>query len=174
MTYGHAKHTMPGLILPRSITIRVSALGGSQSRESRPVAGAVLGVQARGCIKNNYYLGPFFTDAIGVALITRADLARAAEDHLETGQMDYYSLEQCDPIVDIELWTGHAIRRAIRARREIWTQLLPGESARYDSIEDLIRRYEQAPNLTLQSLPPSISDRWADANHEAEYSFVVS
>jgi hypothetical protein len=159
---------VPGLVLPEEVTIRLL----SEDRTPFRVPEVIVEIYTSGCRKNNYHLGPFFSDADGVVTITREMLERAASDELATGLMDYGGIGECAPDVAIRPWTKSEVTRAVEAR-EYWTSLLPGEAAEYRSIDELIQRYTQAANHRLRFGGVAPQDRWDGSRARVEYEYVV-
>ena len=160
---------MPGLVLPEQITIHLLL----EDRTPFRVSEVMLLVDTAQCRKNNYHLGPFFSDADGIVRITRSMLEREVRDELETGVMDYGRIDECAPDITIRPWTISEIQRAQRARREIWTSLLPGEALEYRSIDDLLERYARAANHRLRDSDGAIHDRWDGTRSQVAYEYVV-
>jgi hypothetical protein len=80
-------------------------------------------------------LGPFATDAEGVATIMKRELLAEAAAHYDSGLMDYEVIENCQPIVEIAALEPQAIEKALVARTNVWKTILRGKSDRWTSIE---------------------------------------
>jgi hypothetical protein len=132
-----------------------------------------MGIQTAACRKNDYHLGPFFSEADGIVRITRAMLERDVSDTLSTGLMDYGGIEECAPDVAIRAWTPAETARAGEGRREVWTDLLAGEALEYRSIEELIGRFARSVNHYLRVPEDGIRDRWDGSRRRVEYDYVV-
>jgi hypothetical protein len=87
--------------------------------------------------------------------------------------MDYAPVNECSLSVEIHLFSGEDIHRAIEARK-IWRSLLAGEGERWNSIEQLLDVYRKAKNGRLfDDQLPSIGDDWDKVGAEYTYDFVV-
>ena len=107
----------------------------------------VFSVDTHARHKNDYHLGPFFSDENGVVTITRELLDTYAEAELESGLMGYASISDCYSLVEIRLWSDDDLERAIRGR-QTWG-LLKREKTLWESPEELIERFRNANNRSL-------------------------
>lgn len=164
---------MDGLVFPEVVTLRLVTPGAAGAEEPLPLAGVVFGVQTFHCRKNNYRLGPFFSDAGGVVVMTREALELSARAELDTGAMDYGDVRECAPDVEIRHWTASEVRRALHARQETWTRLLSGEAELHGSLGALLRRYREAPNHRLADRAAPVRDRWDGSRARVEYTYAV-
>jgi hypothetical protein len=163
---------LTGLIFPEVTRIRLVTKSDGGVDAVR-LAGMAFRVQTTRCSKNDYGLGPFFSDGDGVVAITRRALELSAKSQLETGLMDYGSVADCSPDVELRHWTRDEIVRATYARCEIWTRELPGEGELYGSLEALLLRYRDAPNGRIGAAS-TIHDRWDGSRPRVEYEYVVT
>ena len=144
----------------------------SPTGEPYRCADLLLRVHAIARRKNDFRLGPYPTDADGVARITRADLEAAVGSTLDSGLMDYYRIEDCHSTVQISLWTPDDISRAHNARSTTWTSLLSGELRRWHSMQELLALYSRALAATrslsgLYAL--DIRAEWTDPSARHSY-----
>ena len=149
------------------------------SGEAYRCADLLLRVHAFARRKNDFSLGPYPTDADGVACITKADLEAGVAATIDSGIMDYYRIEDCHPAVQISLATADDILRAHSSRSTSWTSLLSGERRRWHSIGELIALYSRALVATrsLAGLRPlDITAEWTDpsAKHSYDLRFLQS
>jgi hypothetical protein len=125
--------------------------------------------------KNDYHLGPFFSDEHGVVTISKELLEISAEAERETGIMDYGSIDECYSLVEIRLCSENDLVRAISAR-QVWG-LLGREASVWESKESLIERLKQAHNKSLivqEGLGlDRLRDEWKDGMRKCSYDFFV-
>jgi hypothetical protein len=159
-------------VFPEIVAIRILTSRDDSAKPLR-LAGIAFRVKTFHCRKNDYALGPFFSDGDGVVTITRRALELSASSTLATGIMDYGLPTECGPDVELSHWNGTDISRAQEARRSTWTRALPGEEELYGSLEALLRRLREAPNDSLEDVSP-IRDRWDGSRPHVEYRYVVS
>ena len=88
------------------------------------LANVLFVVRAFANRKNDFVLGPFATDQDGVVKITKRDLMAEATANYDTGIMDFDSVENCKPVVEIAAMKASEIEKALQARTTIWTKLL--------------------------------------------------
>jgi hypothetical protein len=118
--------------------------------------------------KNDFLLGPFATDADGVATITRAQLLAEAAAHYDSGLMDYDQIEECKPVVEIAPMEPSDIDRALKSRITLWKNLLQGETERWASIEELCNVYRNAANGRVSA--GALRVCWDSSEIEVEYA----
>ena len=162
---------MARLCLPELVTVRLL----SWQSEPFRCADILVGVRTFARAKNDFHLGPFATNADGICTFTKQDLHAEAEAHYDTGLMDYRSIEDCYPLVELSLFSPEHISKALKARTEIWTCQLNGENKRWKSIEELISLYRRASAAiqTIDGYIPYIRGEWAEPGANFEYSFYV-
>jgi hypothetical protein len=157
------------LILPECVTIHLLSRDASGTLRPSRVHCLPFNVHTFGCRKNNYRLGPFFSDAEGRVVITRELAELSVRDTLDTGLMDYGDICECAPDVEIRNWTSDDIDRCISARQNGWTMLLSGERQIYSSLDELLRRLRAAPRLNQVA---AIRDRWDGTRPVVEHQCV--
>jgi len=162
------------LVLPEQITIDVLLWAGHQAVAYRG-APIVLGIKTYARAKNDYHLGPIFTDHDGHVRLTRADLNHYESAIVAQGIMDVRALGESYSFVQIVHWTSEQIGRAIDARTKTWTQLLPGEKELFGSVSDLIRRLQGAGNARFSPmLWPPVRDEWDGRPGPREYKYILN
>jgi energy-coupling factor transporter transmembrane protein EcfT len=160
------------LCLPELVTVRLVTLSGKPFR----CADTLVYVNATARRKNSFHLGPYPTDSDGIARITKQELEAQVSATQDSGLMDYGSIDDCYPLVEIILATPEAISRALEARTKTWTGLLKGEEKRWKSIEELRTLLRRAVNATraISILDPvCIRDEWVKPMAKYDYSFRV-
>jgi len=111
------------------------------------LAGVIVSIKATARRKNDYFLGPYWSNSSGFIEITKEDLLSAIDATHESGLMDYAGINQCSPKVKIAVLSRSSIDRIVNCRKTIWKSLLKGEKKRFQSVEDLISIYESSPNV---------------------------
>jgi hypothetical protein len=160
---------MVSLVIPEKVVLRLVDSRGDPFR----VANVLFFVRAFATTrKNNFRLGPFVTDAEGMATITKRDLLAEATANITTGIMDYDPIESCGPIVEIAAMEPQEIEKALEARTTIWKRLLIGESERWTSIEELRNVYRTAANKSISA--KAIRVRWDGSANEYQYAFSTA
>jgi len=157
------------LILPESATITLHDNSGSPLH----VANIIFEVHLFARQKNDFYLAPFSSDASGRVSITRSELEWGIAATYDSGIMDYAGVENCFPLVELRLLSGHQIDQRIAARKT-WRSLLKGEAERWSSIDDLLRVYRHARNkdFVIYEGYSRIRDQWD--GHQTDYNYDYS
>jgi hypothetical protein len=158
---------MASLLIPDKVVLRLV----DSQHEPLRVANVLFFVHAFANRKNDFSLGPFATDAEGVATIMKRDLLAEAAAHYDSGLMDYEVIENCNPIVEIAVMEPLAIEQALVARTNVWKTLLRGESERWTSIEELRNLYRTAANTRISA--QAIRVRWDESTNEFEYTVTA-
>jgi len=161
---------MASLILPEIASVKLKTGMGQDYH----IPNIVFSVDTHARHKNDYHLGPFFSDENGVVTITRELLDTYAEAELESGLMDYASISDCYSLVEIRLWSDDDLERAIRGR-QTWG-LLKREKTLWESPEELIERFRNANNRSLVIAEgfSHIRDEWDGSRQEYAYDFHVT
>jgi hypothetical protein len=102
----------------------------------------------------------------------KKDLLAEATAHYDSGLMDYEDVENCQPVVEIAAMEPQDIEKALVARTNVWKALLRGESARWMSIEELLKLYRTAANNRISV--QTIRVRWNESTSECEYAVTAS
>jgi hypothetical protein len=163
---------MPNLLFPELVTVRLVTSSGAPFR----CADILVNIHLSARRKNDFHLGPYPTNAEGVASFTREDMRASVDDTYASGLMDYGPVEECFPRVLILLSTPESISKALEARTKVWTLLFKGEKRRWKSIEELRSLYRRAAEAiqNISVLPPArLQAEWTNATAKYEYSFEV-
>jgi hypothetical protein len=86
--------------------------------------------------------------------------------------MDYGKLGDCTSAIEVRVWSGDDVGRALYARHHTWTAELAGEAELYGSLDALVRKYATAPNSRFKSAA-SLRDDWTEFETTKEYELVV-
>jgi hypothetical protein len=140
------------------------------------MANVILGVHLFASRKNDFYLGPYVSNADGIVVITKEDLYHDVEATYDSGLMDYVSVETCHTLVEIELKTADDIEKALHSREKVWTMLLKGETERWGTIKNLLKTYKTSANKNLDVSKEfsRIRDDWDGRRDEYEYDFFIN
>ena len=170
---------MSNLVLPSSVRIHVLTWTGSiQAPRDTPVISRsiAVSVQTFAHAKNDYHLGPFFSEN-GVINITLAELERAAALELDFGLMDYYPLAECFSLVEIRAWSAAQVNRALNARK---TELERGrffsehDTERWGTPAAYVRRLQECGNRDLKDpVWFQVRDEWDGSKRAVEYEYRV-
>jgi hypothetical protein len=158
------------LILPEIATVKLKTGMGQDYR----VPNIVFSVETHARHKNDYHLGPFFSDDDGVVAITRELLDIYVEAELDSGLMDYTHISDCYSLIEIRLWSENDLEQAIKVR-QLWG-LLKREKTLWQSPEELIERFRNANNraLAISEGFSRIRDEWDGRKQEYGYDFYVT
>ena len=149
-------------------------LAGDSGPKPLELPGVVFEVHLFARRKNDYHLGPFFSDAGGQIQISTEACRYLVEAEHESSLMDYAGLAHCDPVVTIRHLSGEEVARAAESRRTAWRQLLRGERHLFRSIEELIALYEAAPNGLLEPGGQLLRVRWDGSESHPAYQYPVT
>jgi hypothetical protein len=157
----------PTLILPEKVRLRLTDVSG----RTVALANVLFRVRAFSRRKNNFDLLPFSTDSQGTANISRWELMAQVSAEYDSGLMDYCSIDECYPEVEISVLTNDEIQRAIQTRTTIWKTLLNGERDRWRTHAELVELYRSATNSQIQA--KSLRAEWDGSHSEYEYLVVA-
>jgi hypothetical protein len=163
---------MPILSIPERVTVCLLTSSG----EPFLCADILIQVHLFARHKNDFHLGPYPTNAEGIATFTPQDMQANVDATYDSGLMDYPPVGECSSRVEIAVFPPDAISRALEARTKVWTSLLRGEEKLWKSIEELRNLYRRAENATrgISILSPTpIHDEWRDLGAQCEYVFIV-
>jgi len=138
---------MENLIIPDHIEIQLTDL----SNEPLMVENVAVYIKTKARRKNDFRLGPYFSDINGIIGIDREDFMNEVNATYDSGLMDYSSIESNFPEVEIAPYNKDEIARMIDSRTKVWTSLLNGEKERWSSIDVLIDRLENSMNGNIES-----------------------
>jgi hypothetical protein len=170
---------MSYLILPELATIQLKTLT-SQGKyqpgleQDYRVPNIVFSIDTHARRKNDYHLGPFFSDENGLVTITRELLDIYIEATLDSGLMDHTHISDCYALIEIRLWSENDLESAIEGRRT-WG-LLKREKDLWKSPEELIAAFRSANNRNLMIVDgfSRIRDEWDGTKQEYDYDFHVT
>lgn len=170
---------MSNLVLPSSVTIHVVTWTGPiQAPRDTPATSRsiAVSVQTFARAKNDYHLGPFFSEN-GVIRITRSELERAAAVELDFGLMDYYALAECFSLVEIRAWSAAQVERALGARKAEMKQgrFFSGHDAeRWGTPAAYVARLKECGNRNLKDpVLFRVRDEWDGSKRDVEYEYRV-
>jgi len=162
---------MPHLSLPEEVNVHLRTTWGPL-----PVADVLIGVRLFARHKNDFFLGPYPTNAKGVATFSKRDLLADVRATQDSGLMDYASVDDCQESVQVSIFTPEQISNGLAARTKAWGFLLKGEQERWKSISELLELYRRAEvviqTITGQSLRPMHAN-WSETASRYEYDFIV-
>lgn len=108
--------------------------------------------------KNDYYLGPYFSNSNGEIHLTNRMLRISADAEMETGIMDYKDIREASPLVEIKILSKEEVAR-LKEGRMLWG-LVAKEAELYRSDKELLRKIEMSNNYVV--IPTSIKVLWND------------
>jgi hypothetical protein len=114
------------------------------------MSGVIVFIKASARRKNDYYLGPYWSNSDGMIEIREEDLLFEIDSTHDSGLMDYAGINQCHPDVRIEVQNRNDIERIVHCRRTAWKALLKGEKKRFQSMEAMISIYENSANTGFE------------------------
>lgn len=165
------------------MSIHIVTWAGSIARPREvPYQGApiVFGVQTFARQKNDYHLGPFFSDGSAVR-ITRDQLELLARVHLDFGLMDYVVLEDGFSFVEIAHWSAADVKRALEARQPEVARgsfFSAHERELWGSPADYCERLRRSASARMRPAPKAgglvIRDEWDGSRAEYAYTYRVA
>jgi hypothetical protein len=106
--------------------------------------------------KNDYFLGPFFSNENGEFEIDKNLLEISAEAELSTGIMDYRKINECSSLIEIRIISKEEIGNLLRGR-ELWG-IIGREKEFYKTKEELLDKIKKNNNNLV--LPQSLRVTW--------------
>lgn len=163
---------MQNLIFPQKVTVRLVDGRGKPV----PLANVIVTVHLFARRKNDFDLGPYVSNEMGVITFTESDLRHDVEATYDGGLMDYVSVESCYTFVEVRIKTEESVLQALNARENVWKNLLKGERERWGSIENLLSAYRQSNNglLNVHKDLSRVRDDWDGSKSEYQYDLRVS
>jgi hypothetical protein len=138
---------MENLIVPELIEIQLADLSGQPVK----LENLAVYIKTKARRKNDFSLGPFFSDKNGIIEISKTDFMNEVNATYDSGLMDYSSIETNFPEVEIIPYNKLEIERMINSRTQIWTSLLNGENERWDSINILVDNLRKSENKNIDT-----------------------
>jgi hypothetical protein len=163
---------MGNLIIPKKVEIRLK----DNREQPARLANVIFTIHLFARRKNDFDLGPYLSDEMGVVTITEADMRHDVDATYDSGLMDYISVENCHTFMEIRLETEEHIRRALHSRETVWKTLLKGERERWGSMENLLRAYRESSNgrLNVHEGFSRLRDDWDGRQAEYKYEFQIA
>ncbi len=170
---------MSSLHLPKRITIRVLTWSWTPSGAAQdlPYAGPplALGIQTFARRRNDYHLGPFFSDSDGLVTITGEQLESSVRAHLDWGLMDHADVRESFAFIEITHWSEAEIERAIHVRESgVFSE---HEARLWGSLEQYLHLLRSSANRRLRPPAPGagqrVRDEWDGSRSIYEYSYRV-
>lgn len=159
---------MTQLIFPASVTVRLMTVL-KRTEEPFHSPDAALFVRTFARRKNDYHLGPFFSDPEGIVAIDGAVCQRLADAHLEMGIMDRYRVSECFSLVELYHLADQHLESAIAAVKEYG---VPANQEWFCPKDEMLKRYRAAKNMNLQEVLFPLRDEW-EGKGEATYTYHV-
>lgn len=167
---------MSSLVFPARVDLAAQIWNGA---DVEPYRGGPLafGIVTFARAKNDYYLGPLFTDESGVLSVTNHQLELCARAELSSGLMDYTSIHDAYALVELVHWSADEVARAVKSRTTAWNTLFDGEAELYGSVDSLVARLRQCGNRHFA--PPTqhygrTRDEWTDASRTVRYTHTIT
>ena len=123
------------------------------NNEKSSLENVVLAIKLNAPQKNDYHLGPFFSDSNGEYKLSENVLKISADAVIQSGLMDYVHYELCSDVVAIQILSPDEVVKMIKGR-SLWG-ILEKESEIYISKENLLNRLKE--NVNHLVAPTSIS-----------------
>lgn len=143
--------------------IKIKILDGF-TREVIKIDNIVISLHLFAMKKNDYYLGPFFSDNKGEIVIDKNMLEISADAELQTGLMDYRNVNECSSLVEIKILSEEEIGRLIEGR-SLWG-IIGREKKLYNSKEELLCKIKSNNNRLIYA--QSLRVTWDENIHEVE------
>ena len=136
------------------------------------VENVILGVHTFARFRNDYYLGPFFSNTDGLVTITKEALRAGVEQSIAYALMDYMDVDTCFPLIEIYFMQqkniDFVIERLQAGRITRW------ELELWNSAEELIMRYSNSGNKDLRIPSKGFRDEWDGSQDKYNYNFIVT
>lgn len=117
-------------------------------KTQQPIPNLVVSLTLLAHRKNDYPVGPVFTDQNGLVVFTQNDCLNTIENSKTTFLMDYSStLDQCLPKVLLEIMSQEEIEGCIQARKQYKTLFEPF----CDCSEDFFQRLRSSVNANYRA-----------------------
>jgi len=123
--------------------------------------------------KNDYHLGPFFSDNKGFLIIAKGALEARVAESISYAGMDYVDVNTCYPLVSIYLMPQESIDFVIdRLQAGCITER---ELELWNSTEELMEKYKNSGNkdLRISDNDAGIRDEWDGSRSEYAYTTIV-
>ena len=131
--------------IPESINIQVT----NNHCIAEPIAEIAIFIHVFAKTKNDYYLGPYFSNNDGLITIKKEEVEYEILATQDSGVMDYSSIEDAFSEVEICTYTQEQIDRMITTRKKVWTRLMKGEDKRWKTMNELLAKLGKCNNKVL-------------------------
>lgn len=161
---------------PKRITLQLCTPDTRGNWQPAAIPNFAVSVRVFARAKNDYDLGPFFSDQSGQISMTESALRALAAGELESGLMDYHDIVSGSfPLVEITSWSGERVTRAFEARKS-WGVLTP-EREIWPTKEALLGALHSASNSDFQINDTvgysTVRDEWDDPLLERSYEIHI-
>ena len=132
------------MIFPKILELSIL----SKDRKQLMLSDIVISITLFSSRRNDYHLGPYFSNDNGVIKITEKDLIISAEAVLDSGLMDYCRYSDCSEKAMVEILDSNKLNMLINGRNK-WG-LLKNEAILYGSKEMLLDRIRNSKNHLVE------------------------
>ena len=133
------------MIFPNSLNI---FLKNRINGEKLKIENVIISIHLFAKYRNDYHLGPFFSNEMGEYFLNSNILIASAEAELATGLMDYEDYHNCKDEAVIKILSVFEVSRLKNARK-MWG-ILKDEKSLYESKEQLLSRIELSNNHKIE------------------------
>lgn len=163
---------MGNLVLPQKVTVQLIDGFGAPFE----ISDVIVTVHLFARHKNDFYLGPYFSDNSGKVIISNKDLVLSIKSTLSSGLMDYYPVNDCYSFVEVFVDQPEDVARALNAREKYWVTLLDGEKERWGTMKNLLSVYRRAKNkeIKISKELSRVRDEWGGEKDECVYNLLVN
>jgi hypothetical protein len=156
------------LKFPDKVKIRI--IEGFSHKQIK-IPNIVISIHAFAMKKNDYFLGPFFSNENGEFEIDKNTLEIFADAEMQTGIMDYRKINECSSLIEIRIISLEEIENLLKGR-EVWG-IVGREKEFYNTKEELLNRIKKNNNNLV--LPQTIRVTWdKDAPYEISYEIMTN
>lgn len=160
---------MSEIIFPKNVKIQIQ----NNKKQNYEIKNIFVQVFLKAKYRNDFYLGPYSSNSLGLIHITEEDLMNDVQSTYDTGLMDYVDVKYCYSSIEIKAYSKDDFQKIIHSRKKELNMLLSGEKKKYKSIDELVQYFETAENIKRNLKSSKISDHWDGRKVEYEYTLVV-
>ena len=128
----------------------------------------IINIHAFAMEKNDYFLGPFFSNENGEFEIDKNSLEISAEAELQTGIMDYRGINECSSLIEFRIISMEEVENILKGRG-MWG-VIGREKDVYGTKEELLAMIMKNNNNLV--LPQSLRVVW-DKDTAAEITYEI-
>jgi len=123
--------------------------------------------------KNDYHLGPFFSNKRGLVTITKEALKAEVAESISYALMDYVDVNTCYPLISIYLIPQERVNLIIDRLQA--GRITERELELWNSAEELMEKYKNSGNkdLRISDNDIGIRDEWDSSKDEYAYTIIV-